>query len=215
MNRQRGLGTIGLIIYVVMAAAVLAAVYGAYRFVVNIGVAEMRAKWSPIIDKCEGIKGDAASCLQDWQTAIDQRAQAVAANQSLRDSLDGPGGLKEQVAACNKAVDDAKAAADAARAERLRAMSVAKTALDAVASDKRLALARADAPAQGGCEEVVARQVAGLAELAQREIRDRPPLGLTVELVEPKPQIAPGSTPAQTRQGRAPDPRRDRLEVGK
>lgn len=203
--RQRGLGTIGLIIYAVMAAAALAAIYGAYRFVVNIGVAEMRTKWAPLIEKCEAMHAKADFCRTDWDTAIAQRQQAMDANRQLAGDVTN---LRTQADACSAATSEARTLADAAASERARAIATAKGVIDAFAADKRAALTRAGTPPSGTAAEQCTRIMLGLQDVAVREFRDRPPDG-----VKPGAQIAPGSTQPASGKGSVPDPRGPRLEV--
>lgn len=196
--RQRGLSTVGLILWALMAAAVLASIYGAYRFVVNVGVKEEQKRLAPLIAKCDAENGTPESCAFSWSTAVSQRAQAVEANKTLKASIDGPGGLKEQAAACSAATQAASDAGKAAVAEKMKALDRASASLDALRSDRKAQLAK---PTQGGtCEQKMARITASQNEVAVRELRDRPP---TVKEAADMLGVPTG----------APDPRRDRVRV--
>lgn len=200
-SRQRGLGLIGLAIYAALAAAIAASVYGVYRHIVNTGRQEVLDEWAPIIARCNEIKGNPHTCLNDWAAAVDQRAQALAANAKLAQDFTV---LETSAKACSANVEGLKIAADAADTERKKALAAKATALAELRNDKTAALTRAASSAGGTCEKQLGTITAGLVEVAAREMRDRPTPEMAAEMMGmPKP----GSVPDAAKPARAPDPR--------
>lgn len=96
MKNQRGFaGLVTLIIYGVLAAGALAAIYGVYHGIsehfAEQGRAEVRLKLAPLTDQCDRVKGSPTECALAWQRSIDDartlagnyaRCQQAAAEQS-------------------------------------------------------------------------------------------------------------------------------------